>query len=312
MKDFLLLKKKASWVILFAIFSVCFIIILVADIFVKNRINKDAALALPFPVSKAASYPAGDLVLGASSLNISAEAAVVIDDNSKVVLFDKNATLHFSMASTTKIMTALVALDYYKMDDALTIKTDDIEGAIVGLKKTDKMLFEDLLYGMLLASGNDAAVVIAQNYPGGEEAFIKKMNGKAFNFHLFNTHFSDSTGLTDDGNYTTPLDLARLASIAIKNDTFARIVSTKYKVISDLDGRNIYSVVNLNKLLGIDGVDGIKTGFTDEALGVLVTSSVQKGHKIITVVMKSEDRFRDTEKLLNFISNNLTYLSIHP
>ncbi len=312
MKDFLLLKKQASWVILLAIFSVCFIIIFVIGIFVKNQINKDIVLALPFPVSNAASYPVGKLVLGASSLNITAAAAVVIDDNSKVILFDKNSTLHFSMASTTKIMTALVALNYYKMNDVLTVRTEGITGAVVGLKKTDKMLFEDLLYGMLLASGNDTAVAIAQNYPGGEETFVKKMNENTSHFHLFNTHFSDPTGLTDEGNYTTALDLARLASVAIKNETFARIVSTKYKVISDLDGKNVYSLVNLNKLLGIDGIDGVKTGFTDEALGVLVTSSVQKGHKIITVVMKSEDRFKDTEKLLNFISNRLTYLSIHP
>ncbi|MEK7450844.1 MAG: D-alanyl-D-alanine carboxypeptidase, partial [Patescibacteria group bacterium] len=134
----------------------------------------------------------------------------------------------------------------------------------------------------------------------------------AIELRLYNTHFSDTNGLDDYGDYTTVLDLARLASKASENKEFSKIVSTKKIDITDVTGKNIYSIKNLNKLLGISGVDGIKTGFTDEAQGVLVTSTIKNGHKLIIVVMKSEDRFADTKTLLDLISGNFTYLSIHP
>lgn len=243
---------------------------------------------------------------------LSAQAAVVLDDESKVVLFVKNEKLRFSMASTVKIMTALVALDYYKMDDVLTVFNNNISGVRVGFQRGEKIRFEDLLYAMLLPSGNDAALTIAQNYPGGTEAFVKKMNEKAKELYLFDTHFSDPAGLQDEGDYTTVLDLARLASVAMKNEKFSQIVSTKYKTITTTDGSRSFDLRNLNKLLGTNGVSGIKTGFTDEAGGVLATSSQQNGKKIIIVVMKSQERFKDTEELLSSIEGNLTFLSMHP
>lgn len=266
----------------------------------------------PYPVKS------GD-VLGVKSSNnfsisksepdISAKAAVIMDDQSKVVLFSKNAYLRFSMASTTKIMTALTALDFYNMNDILTIKTGNVKGAVVGFKKGEKLSFKDLLYAMLLPSGNDAAIAIAQNYPGGESAFIEKMNDKAQAFNLIHTHFSDSAGLEDEGDYTTVLDLARLSSIVMKNLVLAKVVATQRSVISNIEGTKLYEIHNLNKLLGIDGVRGIKTGFTDEAGGVLTTAKMENGHLFIIVVMKSQDRFDDTEKLLSLISGKITYVN---
>lgn len=243
---------------------------------------------------------------------LSAQAALVMEDESKVVLFAKNEKLRFSMASTVKIMTAFVALDYYKMDDILTVFDNNILGVRVGFQKGEKIRFEDLLYAMLLPSGNDAALTIAQNYPGGTQAFVKKMNEKAKELHLVDTHFSDPAGLQDEGDYTTVLDLGRLASTAMKNEKFSQIVSAKYKTITTADGSRSFELRNLNKLLGNNGVTGIKTGFTDEAGGVLATSTQQNGKKIIIVVMKSQDRFQDTEELLSSIEGNLTFLSIHP
>jgi D-alanyl-D-alanine carboxypeptidase len=209
-------------------------------------------------------------------------------------------------------MTALTALDYFKRSDILTVKQATDEGSILGLVAGEKMTFENLLYALLLPSANDAALVIAQNYPGEEQAFVKAMNEKAKTLELFNTHYADPAGLVDEGDYTTPFDMARLASFAVQNPTLKKIVGTKEKVIGDTSGALVYDLTNLNKLLGIDGVNGVKTGYTEEAGQVLVTSKDEKGKTIIIVVMKSEDRFMDTAKLLDLVSNNLTYLSIHP
>ena len=248
--------------------------------------------------------------------DISAKAVIVMDNESKVLLFSKNPNLLFSMASTTKIMTALVSLDYYKIRDILTIKTERVVGVNVGFKIGEKFHFTDILYAMLLPSGNDAALALAQNYPGGEIAFIKKMNEMARQLHLDNTNFADAIGLEDSRDYTTPLDLARLSSIALGNETFAEIVATKTWVITDVTGENRYLLKNLNKLLGVSGVNGIKTGYTNEAGQVLVTSKIEidntKKHTLIIVVMDSKDRFWDTSKILYLISGNINYLSIHP
>ena len=249
------------------------------------------------------------------SPEISSEGAIIMDNDSKVILYAKNEKLRFSMASTTKIMTALVALDYFKMDDILTVKTENVDGAVVGFSEGERIYFKDMLYAMLLPSGNDVALAIAENYKGGKELFIKKMNEKAIQLNLYNTHFSDSTGLFDDGDYTTVFDLAHLSSIAMENKIIQEIVGTKNKVISTVDGKNKYVLNNLNKLLGFYGVEGIKTGFTEEAGGILATSKIEYGenkeeHRLIIVVMKSQDRFEDTKKLLSFINGKVKYLDL--
>jgi D-alanyl-D-alanine carboxypeptidase (penicillin-binding protein 5/6) len=226
-------------------------------------------------------------------------------------LFAKNPELRFSPASTTKIMTALTALAYFKPSDILTVKTATSDGAVLGLQQGEKMTFENLLYALLLPSANDAALAISENYPGGESAFVNAMNENARKFNLFNTHYQDPAGLLDDGDYTTPVDLARLASVAIKNPEFVKIVSTKSRTIRDASGGgNVYALDNLNKLLGIDGVYGVKTGYTEEAGQVLVTSKLENGHTIILIVMSSDDRFLDTQRLLDLVSGNISYLSI--
>lgn len=286
----------------------------------KGQILKAKILASAIKIQTEASYPVVNSVLGAKnadddissfiSSNLSAKAAIVLDDDSKVVLFSKNETLRFSMASTTKIMTALTAIDYYQQKDVLTVKTDQVEGVVVGFKQEEKFLFEDLLYAMLLPSGNDAALAIAQNYPGGGEEFVKKMNEKAKEFNLYNTHYQDPAGLFDTEDYTTVIDLARLSSLTLKNKTLSKIVATEYKKISNLEKTKEYDLYNLNKLLGINGVDGVKTGFTEEAEGVLVTSRIKNGHRLIIVVMKSKDRFLDTQKLLDYASS-INYIKVN-
>lgn len=240
---------------------------------------------------------------------ITAESAIIFDDKSKAVLYEKKPSLRFSMASTTKLMTALVGLEYFKPDDIITVKSEQKEGAVVGFLLGEKLKFEDMLFALLLPSSNDAAYAIAENYPGGVDAFVSKMNEKARKFNLNYTHYADPSGLDDDGNYTNVNDLAKLSSLAIKNKTLAKIISTKKKIITTIDGKNVYTLINLNRLLGTDGIVGIKTGFTQGAGEVLITGKVFKGHLFIIIVMKSEDRFSDTEILSQFINNNVNFIN---
>ncbi len=290
------------------IFASVFCIFLFFNLMLGFWIQKYTILPLNFKLLNEAKIP---VIKTEFIPQISAKGAIIMDADSKVVLYSKNPGLRFSTASTTKIMTALTALNFFKQNDILTIKQATDEGSVLGFKQGQELSFESLLYALLLPSANDAALAISQNYPGGRDEFVKKMNTNAKNLFLYNTHYMDPAGLEDSGDYTTPFDLARLASFAIKNDTFKKIVGTKEKVIYDSFG-NSYDLNNLNKLLGIDGVNGIKTGFTEEAGQVLVTSKEEKGKTIIIVVMGSDDRFLDTQKLLDLVSNNLTYLSIHP
>ena len=281
--------------------SLCLVpVILFLLTFLAHRISQQLTpLANPFPVKQVADYP---LLERQFAPLVSAQSAYIMEADSKVVLFEKNQTLRFSPASTTKIMTALVALDYYKLDDILTIKRSGVEPVVVGFPFGAKVKFIDMLYAMLLPSGNDCAFAIADNYPGGEKAFVAKMNEKAKLLHLENTHFGDPVGLDDTDDYTTVRDMALLASYAINHPILSQIVGTKEKIITDSTGQ-AYDLKTTNKLLGLYGVNGVKTGYTGEAGEVLVTSARLQGHTFILVVMKSDDRFVDTEKLLQLLQN---------
>lgn len=290
---------------------------------IEKRIDKEKLLPKPIGFSSRSPYPVLARVLGESTFTfagnnliqepvLSARAALVMDNDSKVIVFAKNENLRFSMASTTKLMTALTALEVFKLHDILTIQKDNIEGSIIGFRKGEKLYFEDLLYAMLLPSGNDAALAVADNYQGGESAFVEKMNENAKKLYLLNTSFGDPAGLRDDQNYTTAVDLARLGSLAMENSTIARIVGTKQRTIATTDGKRMYKLQNLNKLLGSGGINGIKTGSSDEAGEVLVTSDREGTHTFITVILKSDDRFEDTQNLLTNVVKRISYITFSP
>lgn len=240
---------------------------------------------------------------------ISARSALVLESSQKTILFAKNPNLRFSPASTTKIMTALVALNYYPLDKILTVPETQIIGSSMGLLPGEQISVENLLYGLLLPSGNDAAYTLAQNYPAsptggsGLKNFIDQMNKTAQNLSLKNTSFTDPAGLSDDENFTTALDLANLALEALKNPVFAKIVATRGKTVFSQNGLVSHNLENLNRLLwDVPGVSGVKTGFTDRAGGVLVT--YLSGEKpLLIVVFKSQDRFADTKALISQFAN---------
>lgn len=320
---FSMLRSVEFLSILFVLMSGIYFALLVLNEHTEEYIVQNTLPSRAISFSSPIPYPQLKNTLGVNTVTdpaqpedplLSAHAAIIMDDASKVVLFGKNESIRFSMASTTKIMTALTALEYFNEQDILTVKSTDVEGSVIGLPLGEKMYFNDLLYVMLLPSANDAAVAIAQNYPGGEAAFIEKMNENAAKWHLRSTHFSDSSGLDDAGDYTTVLDLARLSSIAMKNDTVAHIVGTQYKTVTDVTKTRTYVLNNLNKLLSLRHIKGIKTGYTEEAGGVLTTAvtvgNPEDNHQVITVVMKSKDRFADTESLLAYIDKRIFYTDV--
>ena len=242
-------------------------------------------------------------------IDISSRAYIIYDPQARTVVSGKNEKLRFSPASSTKIMTAIIALEEYNLEDVITATgLDKVKGSTMKLREGETISVENVLYGLLLPSGNDAAYIIASVYEGGESGFVARMNEKAKELNLVNTRFIDPSGYSDD-NYTTAYDLARLASYALKNPKFSAIVSTKNKTVTDISGKIIHELSNLNELLGVDGVSGVKTGFSEEALGVLVSSVDHEGRTYIVVVLGSDDRFFDTKNIIERAVEKITLIS---
>ncbi len=242
---------------------------------------------------------------------ISAEGIYILDLPSNVVIFEKNKNQKFLPASTTKIATALVALENYQLDDVITVKSVINDGKTMGLVKGEQLTVESLLYGVLVHSANDAAYVLAEYYPGGVNSFIKKMNEKTVELHLTNTHFANPAGFDDTDNYTTPKDLAELAKAALSNKIFSKITSTKSITVSDINFIYFHPLTNVNTLLGkVAGVAGVKTGFTDSAGEILVSEVKKNGENVLFVVLKSNDRFGDSMKLIDWVFSEFEWKPI--
>lgn len=236
-----------------------------------------------------------------SAPEISAFSAVVFNPASSVVLFEKNSKARLLPASTTKIVTALVALEHFQLSDVLTVGKIDVEGQRMKLEEGERISVGDLLLGLLVSSANDAAEVLATSFPSGREAFVDQMNKKAQALNLKDTHFSNPTGIDEVGHFSTASDLARLGAQAIQNSLFAKMVSTQKAEVFSVDGKISHRLVNLNELLGeVSGVLGIKTGWTESSGEALVTLVERNGVELIIVVLGSSDRFTDTKKLINW------------
>lgn len=230
----------------------------------------------------------------------------VYDRSSGTCIYGKNENKQSAMASTTKIMTAIIVLENCKnLDEVVTIsaKAAGTGGSRLGLKKDDKITVNDLLFGLLMRSGNDAAVALANYTAGSIENFAEMMNKKAQELGLVNTHFVTPHGLDNPNHYTTAFELAKLADYALKNDKFATIVKTKYVTIKINDQQK--ELKNTNELLlsDVEGVYGVKTGFTGNAGRCLVTSVKRNNMDLIIVVLGAntrKDRAKDTLKLIDY------------
>ena len=233
-----------------------------------------------FAVFLAAIYLTSDITSRASVPTVSAESYVLMDADSGRVLLGQNETQEKSIASTTKIMTALVAIENSRLSDTVTAKRSHLKaGSSMYLAEGEVVTMEALLYGLLLPSGNDAAECIA-DHCGGREAFIGKMNEKAKQLGMTHSSFKNPSGLDEDGHYSCALDMARLAAYAMQDPTFARVCATVTATV----GERVMG--NHNKLLGtVEGCIGLKNGFTDDAGRTLVTCCERDGLRLIAVTL---------------------------
>lgn len=245
---------------------------------------------------------------------LNSRIAVAYDRKSGEVIWGKDEHKRTAMASTTKIMTAIVTLENCDLTQTVTIskKSAGTGGSRLGLKADDKITMNDLLYGLMLKSGNDAAVAIAETVGGSVEGFAELVNEKAKELKLENTHYVTPHGLDDPEHYTTAVELAKLADYALQNETFAKIVNTKNYTVT-INGYP-KSISNTNELLGyLEGVNGVKTGFTNNAGRCLVTSVNRNGFEIITVILQADTKkFRtaDSIKLIEYIYKNYEPVNI--
>lgn len=242
---------------------------------------------------------------------LSAQSILVTDVDSETVLYEKNPDGQFFPASTTKIITALTALDYFPLDEVLTVGNVKVDGQKMDLKFGEKIRVRDILYGLLVHSANDAAEVLAQKYLGGRDAFVNAMNEKALEMGLSASHFQNPSGLDEDDHFTTARDLTIAAKVTMRDDFLRTVVGTKDKEVRSTDGIIVHELANVNKLIGdVDGVLGVKTGWTELARENLVTYIQKDGKTISLVVLGSQDRFGETKELIDWIFKNYAWKNV--
>ncbi len=227
---------------------------------------------------------------------------IVMEVSTNRVLYESNATEKKFMASTTKILTAIVVIENCNLSDVVTVtqKTVGVEGSSIYLEVGEKISVKDLLLGLMLRSGNDCAETLALHCSGSIEDFAKLMNEKAIKIGAKNSNFVNPHGLHDDNHYTTAYDLALISCYAIKNPTFKEIVSTKSAKISFSTHDYVRHITNKNKLLfKLEGCTGIKTGYTKKAGRCLVTSCNRNGMEIVSVVLNCAPMFERSSDLIN-------------
>lgn len=234
---------------------------------------------------------------------IYAASAVLLERTTGTILYAHNEHVRRAPASTTKIMTALVALQMGDLRSLVTVGRGAgwTPGSSVGLRAGDRMSLGELLQGLMLCSGNDASVAIAEHIAGSETVFAALMNRQAREFGAFNTNFRNPHGLPALGHYTTAFDLALITRYALQHQAFARLVRTREEELEWAAGERRAAIANTNRLLwSFAGADGVKTGTTSEAGHCLVASATRDGRQLIAVVLRSGDRWRDAATLLDY------------
>lgn len=269
-------------------------------------IRRAVLAALLVSTTWAAPMPAGAATAGTAVPEpppLQAEAASLVDVDSGRMLYAKDPGRRLPPASTVKILTALVVLEHVRLEETITVSpaAAAAEGSSMYLRPGMILTVEDLLYGLLLESGNDAALALAEGVAGSAEGFAELMNERARAAGATDSHFVNPSGLPAAGQYTTARDLALMARAALRNPTFARMVATQRRTVT-LTGGEIRHLLNHNWLLGGDGIDGVKTGYTNEAGHTYVASASRDGWRLAAVVLRDtkEGKWRDARALLDF------------
>lgn len=233
------------------------------------------------------------------------EAAVLMDHANGQMLFEKNPDQRMYPASTTKILTAIIALESGRINDMVTIPLEAsiVEGSAIGLREGEQISLGDLIYALMLNSGNDSALAIAHHLGGSTEGFARMMNSKAVEVGAVNSHFNNPNGLPDPKHFSTARDMALITRYAMSNPEFKDIVATKIQIIKRDDPEAQTFLGNSNRMLwNYDGAIGVKTGYTDDAGQCLVTAAARDGRELISVVLRSEGAniWSDSTALLDY------------
>lgn len=229
-------------------------------------------------------------------------AACVIEMQTGEIVYEKNSVERLPMASTTKVMTCITALENCDMWETATVSANaaNTEGSAAYIEEGNEISVVDLLYGLMLNSGNDAAVAIAEHVSGSVEGFVELMNAKAQEIGVGNTHFTNPNGLPDDDHYTTAYDLAMITRYAMQNQTFREIVSTVDFGALIVNTGDVLPFHNHNKLLGdYDGCIGVKTGYTDKAGRCFVSAAERDGLSFVAVTLNDNDDWQDHKDMLD-------------
>ncbi len=257
----------------------------------------------------------GEILTDKVDFSSSAKSAIMIESTTGRILYEKNKSQKLPMASTTKIVTAITAIENAKDLDTpfeIDARAVGISGTSIYLQPKEKLSLRELLYGLMLRSGNDASVAIAYAVGGSVENFCELMNQTAKKAGANDSSFKNPHGLDEKGHYTTAHDLAKITAYALENETFKEIVSTKTKTICQ-DQDNKRYLVNKNKLLAkMDGCIGVKTGFTDDAGRCLVSACERDGLRLISVVFNCGPMFEESEALLEKGFEKFSMIEILP
>lgn len=252
------------------------------------------------------------LLIKSSAIELSAKGACAIEAQTGEIVCEKNSNAKMSMASTTKIMTAIVAIENSSLSKSFKIPKEavGIEGSSIYLTEGEELTNEELLYALLLESANDASVALAISCAGSVDVFVEMMNQKAKELGLTSTSFSNPHGLDDENHYTTPYELAKIAQYAMKNPVFRKIASTYKKTIpSGEDGTRV--LINHNKLLKTYvGTVGIKTGFTKKSGRCLVSCAQRNGVEIVCVTLNAPDDWNDHKAMLDYGFNQYEAITL--
>lgn len=238
---------------------------------------------------------------------------ILLDAVTNSIILSSNPDAKIFPASTTKLITALTALNIYSLDEELTIKEEYKEGKVMELKLGERINIKSLVSALLVYSANDAAFTLANHHQHGVSGFLEEMNLIAKKYGLKNTNFTNFDGIHGENHYSTVYDLSQIARLAIKSPIVLETVKQKNITIEDIDKTIKHELISTNELLGVvPEIEGIKTGWTPEAGGSFIGLINLNGHYLISVVAQSEDRFTDTKKIIEWAKRNVFWQPYQP
>jgi D-alanyl-D-alanine carboxypeptidase len=233
---------------------------------------------------------------------------ILVDVDTNKILTSKNMDKKIYPASTTKLATAVTALNLYPLDEVITVDQAYDEGKTMKLQSGEKITVKSLVQALLVYSANDSAFTLANHYRGGVTGFVSQMNSLMAKYNLTGTHFVNPDGLHNDNHYSTVYDLSQLGRLAIQNSTVRDVVKNKSLTVTDVTGQIKHEITTTNELLGVvPEVIGLKTGLTPEAKGCFIGLLNINNHLVISVVAQSDDRFQDTKVLIDWLKQNVTW-----